>query len=283
MNEKTLLSYGQICLLPKYSIVESRAECDTSYSDSLFTGLSFKIPVMPANMKCCIDISTARWLSQNEYFYSMHRFDDTYEFIRTANEENWIFISISVGVKKADFELIDWIIANNMRVDCITIDIAHGHSSSMKLMVEYIKCKYECLLIAGNVCTPKACLDLKSWGADMVKVGIAQGGACTTYGKTGFGTPMFTTVLECSSTGVPIVADGGIKTNGDISKAFVAGAKLIMAGSMFAACINSPGDNVYYAVSPEMKVITHKKYFGSASAENKKNTEIGRGSCRARV
>lgn len=281
MELKKYLSYSEVCLLPEYSSVESRTICDTSFTDDV-TGLSFKLPVMPANMKCCIDDNLAKWMSENEYFYSMHRFGDNYEFIKTSNDEKWKFISISIGVKKSDYELIDWIITNSMRVDCITIDIAHGHSTSMESMLKYTRDKMcDCLLIAGNVCTQKACSDLYEWGADMVKVGIAQGGACTTYGKTGFGTPMFTTVLECAKSGVPIIADGGIKTNGDIAKAIAAGAKMVMVGSMFAACVDAPGESIwsYKSVrdenspfSLEKDSITHKVYFGSASEENKKSS-----------
>ncbi len=290
MTKNPLLSYEQVCLLPKCGIVGSRSSCDTSYFDSV-TGTLFKVPVMPANMKCCIDTSKAKWMSENGYFYSMHRFGDNYEFVRTANEEGWKFISVSVGVKESDTDFIDWIVENNMRVDCITIDIAHGHSYSMRLMIEYIKSRYFCLLVAGNVCTPQACHDLKSWGADMIKVGIAQGGACTTYGKTGFGTPMFSTVLECSqATDIPIIADGGIKTNGDISKALAAGAKMVMAGSLFASCIDSPAESIYdnswmehapyggllsnsdeYIQGLKVKYgkVVKKVYFGSASKFNK--------------
>lgn len=294
MIEKNLLSYEQVCLLPQYSVVKSRSECDTSYTDPV-TGLLFKIPVIPANMKCCIDTSLARWMSENQYFYSMHRFGDNFEFVRLANYENWRFISISIGVKDEDYALLNRINSIGLRVDCITVDIAHGHSVLMWEMLQFINLIFSgkrVLVIGGNVCTPQACLDLKSWGADMVKVGIAQGGACTTYGKTGFGTPMFSTVLECSATGVPIIADGGIKTNGDFSKSFVAGARLTMAGSMFASCIDSPAESVYddawrqhtpygggrisaeYALELKRKYakVIKKIYFGSASIFNKGTT-----------
>lgn len=293
MIEKTILPYEQVCLLPRYSVVKSRSECDTSYIDPV-TGLLFKVPVMPANMKCCVDTSTAKWMSENQYFYSMHRFGDNFEFVRIANYENWRFISISVGVKDEDYVLLNKINSLGLRIDCITVDIAHGHSVLMWEMLQFINSIFvgkRVLVIGGNVCTPQACIDLKSWGADMVKVGIAQGGACTTFGKTGFGTPMFTTVLECANTGVPIIADGGIKTNGDISKAIVAGAKLVMAGSMFAACIDSPAESGYdeswrrhipyggqitpeYALGLKKKYakVIKKTYFGSASAFNKGTT-----------
>jgi len=120
-------------------------------------------------------------------------------------------------------------------------------------------------IIAGNVATPEAVKDLAIWGADCVKVGIAGGGACSTKNMTGFHVPMFSCVEDCvnwkelfiskeftseqimklSKLNIPIIADGGIKENGDIPKALVAGAKMVMAGSLFAACIDAPGENIY--------------------------------------
>lgn len=279
--ENKYLAYSQVFLLPECGKVNTRESCHTSVFEPV-TKLTFKVPVMPANMKCCIDEKLAKWMSENEYFYSMHRFGDTFEFVKTANAENWRFISISIGVKGADKELIKKIVGSRLKVHCVTVDIAHGHSTMMNEMLDFLNniLPLEVLVVAGNVCTPQACVDLYHWGADFVKVGIAQGGACTTYGKTGFGTPMFTTVLECAKTGVPIIADGGIKTNGDIAKALVAGAQLVMAGSMFAACIDSPGENIYplHELSMSCKdknykpIPIQKKYFGSASAENKKTS-----------
>ena len=125
-------------------------------------------------------------------------------------------------------------------------------------------------IIAGNVATPAAVVDLENWGADAVKVGIAQGDACTTYGQTGFGLPMFSCMLECSAAArKPLIADGGIRMNGDIAKAIRAGGTMVMAGSVFAACIDSPAETVEKADKK------YKQYFGSASAINKgKNVHV---------
>ena len=137
----------------------------------------------------------------------------------------------------------------------------------------------ETKIIAGNVATATGVRDLATWGADIVKVGIGQGSPCTTKDKTGFTMPMFSCTSNCSGifidsvfddvlnpkqeVPVPIIADGGIKCNGDISKSIVAGATMAMAGGLFAACTDSP------AVSSVINNAPHKAYFGSASAENK--------------
>jgi GMP reductase len=226
-------------------------------------------------------------MSENDYFYVMHRFNanhydtpntDNINFIEKANEDKWKTISISLGVKKEDMDLIEHCIKKNLRIDYITIDIAHAHSIRMKEMLSYILSMYRSdicsvekpFIIAGNVATPAAVVDLENWGADAVKVGIAQGDACTTYGQTGFGLPMFSCMLECSAAArKPLIADGGIRMNGDIAKAIRAGGTMVMAGSVFAACIDSPAETVEKADKK------YKQYFGSASAINKgKNLHV---------
>jgi GMP reductase len=302
---KQYYSYQQIFLKPRYSEYHSRSEVDTS----VVLGQNvFKLPVMPANMACTIDVKLAKWLSENEYFYVMHRFNKNHEdapntdnknFIELANKENWKNISISLGVKDEDKELIEYCIKNELVIDYITIDIAHAHSIRMKEMLAYLNRMYRSdmcqlprpFIIAGNVASPGAVVDLENWGADASKVGIAQGDACTTYGQTGFGAPMFTCIQECAQVAKkPIIADGGIRVNGDFSKALVAGGTMVMAGSVFASCIDSPAETVQKITKMNelreaMKIgaqgvleksldemlakKTYKVYYGSASAKNK--------------
>jgi len=276
-----LLTYDDVCLIPEMSQCESRRECDTSTE---FLGFNFKIPVMPANMKSVIDEDWVRFFSENGYMYSMHRFDiDIQKFIEDCNRDNLNLISASFGVKSQDRRIIDNLHSSGARLDIATIDIAHGHSESMKIMIEYFKEQLpKTKIIAGNVATPQAVKDLYKWGADAVKVGIGQGSPCTTKNKTGFTMPMFSCVQRCSGQlcgqtvfddcgsnvedheDIPIIADGGIRYNGDIAKALVAGADFVMAGGIFAACADSPAKEV------EVDGVWHKAYFGSASFENKK-------------
>jgi GMP reductase len=272
--------YEHVCLFPKKGIAKSRAlDCDAEVE---FGNFGFRTPVMPANMECCIDFDTAKLLDMLRTFYVMHRFDDTREFIQRANEEKFRVVSISIGVQQEDYELIAKLCIEAekenpaWRVDYITIDIAHGHSILMENMLKYINTLYSAtnvkwkkpFIIAGNICTAEASHDLKRWGANAAKVGIAQGAACTTYNHTGFGVPMFDAVLACgprTMNSLPIIADGGARNNGDFSKALVAGATMCMSGGLFAACIDSPAESI---VNDE-GVVTHKRYFGSASSHSK--------------
>tara|TARA_R100000808_G_scaffold21636_1_gene46787 strand:+ start:1619 stop:2596 length:978 start_codon:yes stop_codon:yes gene_type:complete len=269
------LKYSDICLIPEFGVCNSRAECDTSV---VVKGRRYKLPVMPANMKSVVSDRQCEWLSQNDYLYSMHRFDvDIESFIDNANRNNWKTISISLGVKKGDKDIVDSLRASGARVDIITLDIAHGYCELMRDMLRYVRENLgpEVCIIAGNVATPDAVVALYAWGADYVKVGIGQGSPCTTKDKTGFTMPMFTSIKKCgdcyasrvdfdANERIPIIADGGIRSNGDIAKALVAGADLVMAGGLFACCSDSPSASI------EINGVLHKAYYGSASFENKK-------------
>jgi GMP reductase len=255
--------YENICLVPQYSDLFSRGDADTSF---VLGNNQFLLPVIPANMKAVIDHDIARELSKEGYMYVMHRFGvDVTKFVDTANRESWPVVSISVGVKRPDMELIRQLSSSGSKVDYITIDIAHGYCEAMKRMIELVKEKLsDTYVIAGNVATPEAVYYLNEWGADCVKIGIGQGSPCTTKDKTGFTMPMFTCTKTCTeNTDVPVIADGGIRCNGDISKALAAGATAVMAGGLFASCTDSPANSI------NIDGAVFKAYYGSASFENK--------------
>ena len=260
------LSYDDVALVPQYYAGNSRSQISTQVELGDFT---FALPVVPANMKCVIDVATAKLLQSNNYFYIMHRFDvDTIAFVQQCKDENWQYASISLGCKQEDWHVVTALAQANLMPEYITIDIAHGHSLMMQNTIAHIKKHLpKTFVIAGNVATPQAYEDLCNWGADAVKVGVGPGKACTTRLKTGFYSPMFSTISaiamhrEQTTSHQPIIADGGVQRNGDIAKAIVAGANMVMAGSIFAACTDSP--------APSVGKSGKKTYFGSASAANK--------------
>ena len=164
--------FSDINLVPKKCIVSSRSQCDTSLQ---FGKYKFNIPIVPSNMECVIDYDIAQTLSTNGYFYIMHRFGDTYEFIKKMKILN-LPISISIGVNKDSYELLENLYNQNLIPDYITIDIAHGHSISTESMLKYLKSRFpDTFVIAGNISTPDAVVDLERWGADATKVGIGPG------------------------------------------------------------------------------------------------------------
>jgi GMP reductase len=149
----------------------------------------------------------------------------------------------------------------------ITIDIAHGHADTVKEMIFHIKKKMPAaFVIAGNVGTPEAVIDLENWGADATKVGIGPGKVCITRMKTGFGTGgwQLSALKWCARVATkPIIADGGIREHGDIAKSIRFGATMVMVGSMLAGHEESPGETV------EVDGRLFKEYYGSASDFNK--------------
>ncbi|UVH55722.1 GMP reductase [Variovorax paradoxus] len=259
-----IFDYDNILLLPRKCRVESRSECDTSV---VLGERSFRLPVVPANMKTVVDESICLWLAQNGYFYVMHRFDlDNVKFVKEMQGKG-VFASISLGVKKADYDTVDQLVAQGLVPEYVTIDIAHGHADSVKNMIGYLKEKLpKTFVIAGNVGTPEAVIDLENWGADATKVGIGPGKVCITKLKTGFGTGgwQLSALKWCARVATkPIIADGGIRDHGDIAKSVRFGASMVMIGSLFAGHEESPGKTV------EVDGVLFKEYYGSASDFNK--------------
>jgi len=259
-----IFDYDHVLLLPRKCRVESRSECDASVE---FGGRRFKLPVVPSNMKTVVDEKVCAWLARNGYFYVMHRFDlDNVAFVREMKKQG-LFASISLGVKSPDYATVDQLAAEKLVPEYITIDIAHGHADTVRDMIAYIKGKLpESFVIAGNVATPEAVIDLENWGADATKVGVGPGKVCITKLKTGFGTGgwQLSALKWCARVATkPIIADGGIRSHGDVAKSIRFGATMIMIGSLFAGHEESPGRTV------EVDGELFKEYYGSASDFNK--------------
>jgi GMP reductase len=259
-----IFDYDNILLLPRKCRVESRSECDTSITLGKH---SFRLPVVPANMKTVVNETICEWLAQHGYFYVMHRFDlDNVAFVRDFKSRG-LYASISLGVKQADRDTVAKLVAEGLVPDFITIDIAHGHADSVQHMIAHLKQHLPgSFIIAGNVGTPEAVIDLENWGADATKVGIGPGKVCITKSKTGFGTGgwQLSALKWCARVATkPIIADGGIREHGDIAKSVRFGATMVMIGSMLAGHEESPGQTV------EVDGKLFKEYYGSASDFNK--------------
>ena len=263
--------YSDINLIPQKCIVDSRSEIDTSI---VFGKYTFRLPIVPANMECVVNDDIAIKLAKENFFYIHHRFNvDAVKFAKRMKSEG-LPISISIGVNQDAYDTLDLLQKNDLCPDFVTIDIAHGHSVKMEKMLRFLKANFASYIIAGNVSTASATVDLEAWGADCIKVGIGPGSACTTYIATGFGSRgcQASIVQQCvlakKNPATKIIADGGIKDPGDIAKALVLGADMVMIGGMFSGLQDSPGNPV--SVDGRM----FKEFWGSASAASGKTDRI---------
>lgn len=196
-----------------------------------------KLPVVDANNKLIGLITFRDIIKVKEHPNSCK---DTYGRLRVA---------AAVGVTHDTLERVDALVGAG--VDAIVIDTAHGHTKGVVDKLKEVKGKHpELDVIVGNIATPEAAMYLVDAGADAVKVGIGPGSICTTRVIAGVGVPQLTAVNDVAraleGTGVPVIADGGIRYTGDIVKAIAAGADTVMLGSMFAGVEESPGETVIY-------------------------------------
>ncbi|MCI9427584.1 MAG: IMP dehydrogenase [Eubacterium sp.] len=164
--------------------------------------------------------------------------------LSAKDDQGRLLCGAGVGITQNMLERVDALV--HAHVDVIVIDSAHGHSRNIIEAVRKVKQTYPDLqVIAGNIATATAAIDLIEAGADAIKVGIGPGSICTTRVVAGIGVPQMTAVMECydaaKSYGIPIIADGGIKYSGDMTKALAGGANVCMMGSMFAGCDEAPG------------------------------------------
>jgi GMP reductase len=270
------LYYKDVFLVPRHSSLPSRSQADTSVD---FMGKKFKLPIIPANMLDVINTDIAKFLSDNDYFYIMHRWFNGIDTIGNINGiKNFVkemytsgrYVSISIGVGDVWIDLIKELELQYYPIDFICIDVAHADHDNVKNTIKAVKQHLpNTKLIVGNIATPEGCEYLIKLGVDAVKAGVAGGRICVTKNKTGFHVPMFSCCLHCAEVcdkyNIPFIADGGIEEFGDIAKALTAGATMVMAGGIFAECIDSPAEIIH----------GYKQYRGSTSYEMKgKNVHI---------
>jgi IMP dehydrogenase len=178
---------------------------------------------------------------------TMRDIDRVQQYPRAARDQRGSLL-VGAAVSVHDYERIEALIKAD--VDIIVVDTAHGHSQNVIDTVKKIKADYEIDVIAGNIATAEAAQDLVEAGANAVKVGIGPGAICTTRIISGVGVPQISAIINCAQVAqkhnIPVIADGGIKHSGDITKAIAAGASSVMIGSLFAGLKESPGQLVIY-------------------------------------
>jgi IMP dehydrogenase len=168
--------------------------------------------------------------------------------LATKDDRGRLQVGAAVGVGSDAIERAEALVAEE--VDVLVVDTAHGHSRAVLEMVRLVKSRFDVEVIAGNIATAEAAEALIEAGADAVKIGVGPGSICTTRIVAGVGVPQITAVYECAQVaaryGVPLIADGGITSSGDVAKALAAGADSVMLGSLLAGVDETPGDVALY-------------------------------------
>lgn len=239
------LTYDDVLLVPRRSRIRSRMEVDLR--TQLTATLPMAVPVIAANMDTICESAMAIAMAQLGGIGIIHRFmraeQQAAEIAQVKAHGAALRVGAAIGTDHDMLERVQACVAAG--ADVLVLDIAHGHSEHALEGTRQCKRAFpEVSLIAGNVATGAGALDLADAGADAVKVGVGPGGVCTTRLVTGVGVPQLTALLDVSQTdlGVPVIADGGIRSAGDIAKALAAGADSVMVGSILAGTKESPGE-----------------------------------------
>jgi len=263
---KEVLSYDDVLLVPKYSNIESRNQVDIG--SKLDESLSFKLPIISSPMDTITEDKMAIAMSRCGGMGIVHRYNEIPEQVRIAArvlyENGKLKVGAAIGMT-GDFE--ERAMALKMvGVQVLCVDVAHGHHIMMERCLKTLKDRFgdEVHIMAGNVATLEGFDALASWGADSIRVGIGGGSICSTRLVSGHGIPTLQSIMDCAKSeyDTKIIADGGIKTSGDIIKSLAAGADFVMIGSLLAGTKESPGE-IFTANSGKK----YKVYRGMASSE----------------
>ena len=264
----TSISFDDVLLVPQYSDIESRKSLTTS--NELDDTTTLQLPVISSPMDTVTEVDMVFAMDTHGGLGIIHRYNSPAEqakLVKVAKLKGMTNIGAAIGVTGDYLERAQALVEEGANVLCV--DVAHGHHSMTKEALRALKLSFDSSvhIMAGNVATGEGAVDLANWGANSVRVGIGGGSICSTRLVSGHGMPTFQTIMECVTAGcpVPIIADGGIKTSGDVVKALAAGADFVMLGSMLAGTTQSPGQ-VFDNGNKKYKV-----YRGMASSEAQVN------------
>ena len=262
---KETICFDDVLLRPKFSDIMSRQDIETS---SVMNGVDYKAPIMSSPMDTVSETEMAKSMDKLGAIAIIHRYNTVQQqssLIHTAHASGAKNIGAAIGVSGDYLERAKSAVMAGANVLCV--DIAHGHHAMMKNALKNLRSMFheDITVIAGNVATLEAFNDLSDWGAHGVRVGVGGGSICSTRIMTGHGVPTLQSVLDCSQSDrdAVLIADGGIKTSGDITKAIAAGADFVMLGSMLSGTDETPVEKIW---SPEKNAWVYP-YRGMASVE----------------
>ena len=270
MNKiREVVTYDDVLLVPQYSDIESRRQINLSGE---LTDTQLRLPIISSPMDTVTEAHMCESMSAAGGIGVIHRYNTVEEqaaLAKAAIEKGTKNIAAAIGVTG---DYIDRAIAlHDEGVKILCIDVAHGHHILVQAAIKSLRDIFgdSIHIMAGNVATLDGFNALAEWGADSVRCNIGGGSICTTRIQTGHGVPGLHTIFECASSvhagKVKIIADGGIRSSGDIVKALAAGADFVMLGSLLAGTTQSPGELIRNYASGNGE--SRKVYRGMASAD----------------
>jgi IMP dehydrogenase len=273
LSNDIYFSYDDVLLKPQLSIVSSRSEVDTrtKIADIL---PSISIPIISAPMSSVTDGRMARAMWDAGGYGIIHRFltpeAQVEEYLHNMpstieHERDYFYAGAAIGINEG-LDRVNRLVDAGVKLLCL--DIAHAHSDAVADFITSLGSR-EYDLMVGNVATGEGARFLVDLGVDAVKVGIGPGAACTTRTVAGVGVPQLSALFEVASEVLGetrIIADGGIKTSGDMVKALAAGASAVMVGRLLAGADEAPAPGEYYGMASK-RAMTERGYTGTATAE----------------
>jgi len=264
MKLQETLAFDDVLLVPQYSDIESRK--DTDISSWLDGEIKLSIPIISSPMDTVTGHVMACEISILGGLGILHRYssiDEQADWVKYCKDNYASHVGVAVGSTGDFLERTEKCL--NAGANVICVDVAHGDHISVKNAIRDIRNKFgwRIHVMAGNVATKEAFDHLAHWGADSIRVGVGGGSICSTRIQTGHGMPTLASIIDCKDTtfNAKLIADGGIKSSGDIVKALAAGADFVMLGSMLAGTNETPGE-IFEENGKQYKV-----YRGMASKE----------------
>lgn len=265
-------TFDDVILVPKFSRLRSRTEADTSFT---FWKYERSTPIISANMETITGPEMAISMWEAGGIGALHRFwtveENVTAYLKVKEVGDCI---VSIGVNKDSKERA--IALYNAGARMFVVDIAHGHSIMMRETIEWLRETFgkEICIIGGNVVTAEGVTDLVDWGADYVKVGVGPGSVCTTRTVTGHGYPAFSAIYDTSGVSSKIIADGGMRSSGDIVKALAAGASCVMIGGVLSGTEETPGHVIDMGNGKKMKLYKGSSTYDRGPKIAKEGIEI---------
>ncbi len=266
---KECLTFDDVSIIPKYSDILHREDCSTITKIS--KNIYLEIPISSSPMDTVTEFEMAKAMAHLGGVGFIHRFMSIENQVKMMKRFVSLTVGATIGATSDCVERAQALVDHGCKI--ILIDVAHGHHLLVKDTIRRLKNEvtgnYD--IVAGNIATRDAAQFLCEAGADAVRVGVGSGSLCSTRIQTGVGIPMVSAIRDvvsvCDDYGISVIADGGIRTPGDVAKAIVAGADCVMLGNLLSGTKETPGSITKTGMWPNE--ILQKKYRGSASLEAK--------------